>query len=136
MSGVAGATLARVRPPTPPPLVCTNCGATTTGPILRWGSSRREHVVCAECCGPDFEFASDCGWCHRQFRYSGQGRRRYCTERCRRQASALRTGRLGPSVEGHCATCGGSFAGRRADAVYCSSSCRQMAYRRRHQASG
>jgi len=116
--------------------VCANCGVTTVGPILRWGSSRREHVVCQSCCGPDFEFHSCCPWCERPFQYSGQGRRRYCTERCRRQASAVRTGRLGPAQEVPCAACGHTFIGRRADAVYCSSSCRQLAYRRRHQASG
>jgi hypothetical protein len=98
---------------------------------MRWGSHRREQIFCETCCGPDFSFDLACGWCDRRFHYAGQGRRRYCTERCRRQAAALRTGRLAAPVEVACATCGHRFIGRRADAVYCSSSCRQMAYRRR-----
>jgi hypothetical protein len=111
--------------------MCTACGAFTSGPILRWGRHRREHIVCESCCGPGFEFGDRCGWCERRFHYSGQGRRRYCTERCRRQAAAIRSGRLAPPAEVRCAVCDTSFVGRRADAVYCSSSCRQLAYRRR-----
>jgi hypothetical protein len=123
-----------VRARTPPPLTCTNCGCHTSGPILRWGSRRREHVVCQVCCGDHFDFGGTCGWCGRAFHYSGQGRRLYCTESCRRSASASRAGRLGGPTEAHCAVCGSHFMGRRADAVYCSSSCRQLAYRRRHPA--
>ncbi|HVN50322.1 MAG TPA: hypothetical protein VMT43_02760 [Acidimicrobiales bacterium] len=120
-----------MRPAAPPTLVCSTCGSHTTGPILRWGSRRREHILCEVCCGPDHEFPSRCGWCERRFHYSGQGRRRYCTEQCRRHAAALRSGRLAPPAEVCCAVCSTSFVGRRADAVYCSASCRQLAYRRR-----
>jgi len=102
---------------------------------MRWGSSRREHIVCESCCGPGVSFDEQCGWCHRPFRYTGQGRRRYCTERCRRQAAAVRTGRLSGIGEADCAICGTRFVGRRADAVYCSPSCRQLAYRRRRAAA-
>jgi hypothetical protein len=120
-----------VRPATPPPLRCSNCDGYTTGPVMRWGSSRREHIVCERCCGPDVGFPDHCAWCERPFRYRGQGRRRYCTEHCRRQASAVRTGRLSGIDEATCAVCENRFVGRRADAIYCSPSCRQLAYRRR-----
>ena len=40
-------------------------------------------------------------------------------------------GRLAPPTEVRCAVCATTFVGRRADAVYCSPSCRQLAYRRR-----
>jgi hypothetical protein len=101
---------------------------------MRWGGRRTEHVVCQRCCGPEVDFGLRCGWCDRAFRYSGQGRRRYCTEQCRRHASALRTGRLSGVDEAECVICGTHFVGRRSDAVYCGASCRQVAYRRRRAA--
>jgi hypothetical protein len=41
----------------------------------------------------------------------------------------------GEDVTATCATCGGPFVPRRADARYCSAACRQRAYRQRSLAS-
>jgi hypothetical protein len=99
---------------------------------MRWGSWKREVVVCAHCCGGGYVFDETCGWCGRPFSYHGQGRRRYCDEGCRRRASALRAGRLAQPRIIDCVECGRPFEARRADAHYCGAACRQHAYRRRH----
>lgn len=53
---------------------------------------------------------------------------RYCSNRCREQATRARRRKARPCT---CAACGELFTPKRSDARYCSSACRQDAYRRR-----
>jgi hypothetical protein len=67
----------------------------------------------------------------RDWAYSGERERTarvFCSERCRRIASRTPRRQHGPAP---CESCSAEFVPARADARYCSSACRQRAYRER-----
>jgi hypothetical protein len=102
--------------------VCERCFADNSEPL---------HVIS---CGP----CDNCGRTVHDAAWRFSRRHRYCCEHCQfvdqsaRLAAAARRHRAearGPSRP--CAECGEPFEAKRGDARYCSSACRQKAYRKR-----
>jgi len=74
-----------------------------------------------------------CDYCGRPF--LGELARRWCSAACGEAGRAARRDRRRPPLpERRCDDCGELLAGGRSDARYCSSACRQRAYRRRQAA--
>jgi hypothetical protein len=73
---------------------------------------------------------STCHYCGQEF--AGSARSRYCRSSCKTEAYCeRRRHRKEMARRKHCARCGLAFAATRSDAVFCSASCKQSAYRRR-----
>ena len=78
----------------------------------------------------------ECSYCARPMLVDVDfGWRAFCSESCRWTASNGRTRerRWAARAACACAVCGESLVGTRQDALYCSSGCRQQAYRARHR---
>lgn len=99
--------------------------------------------VCAECAAKHFNWgrafwreAKPCCMCQRPVISSSRRRETkfiVCSEQCQQAAygaEARRKRQLGKRTTA-CSTCGEQFLPKRADAAYCSSACRQHAYRSR-----
>lgn len=72
------------------------------------------------------------GWYVRTLDYGDEGTWRvFCSERCRRAVFRVEKKLNRQRELVNCATCGERVDARRADSRYCSSACRQRAYRRR-----
>lgn len=91
-------------------------------PWRRWGAWKAGRVR--------WDYVHRCARCDRPF--YGAIKRRYCSDRC---GELTRNARRQPRGRGirpvRCGTCDKSFTSPRSDAAYCSSACRQKAYRRR-----
>lgn len=71
-------------------------------------------------------------WCDRCGRpFLGALARRYCSDACGELTRASRRDRSRDRDARACETCGDTFTPPRSDGRYCSSACRQKAYRRR-----
>ena len=81
---------------------------------------------------------TECSYCARPMLLDVDfGWRAFCSESCRWTASNERSRerRCATRAACTCAECGGSLEGTRWDAKFCSSGCRQQAYRARYQRS-
>ena len=87
-------------------------------------------------CAPQYDcHEQPCDVCrrpvHRLLEYS-HGRHCFCSAVCRRSYyGSLQRDRRQKANNRECATCGETFQGTRSDSRYCSSACRQRAYRHR-----
>lgn len=83
--------------------------------------------------GGEHEIPTECYSCHRRLVVGGyRANQRWvaCSTRC--LAALRREDRRDKRSTTTCSTCGETFTPARADARYCSSACRQRAYRQRH----
>ena len=88
--------------------------------------------VCERCLTPKdgpFPHEATCAGCGRGLRYRGRRPVSACSSHCAQRARRRFRKRL--PLARHCTVCGESFQPTRTDARYCSSPCRQAAYRRR-----
>ena len=87
--------------------------------------------VCAACVTPaeeaDATVERVCEGCGLTMRSRFRGRT--CSARCAMRASRARRRRFRPM--NRCIVCGASFKPKRSESVYCSSACKQRAYRRK-----
>ena len=76
---------------------------------------------------------SYCGGTFYQWKRTGSGRTtKYCCARCENDAyMARRKARHDQLLIKTCTTCGQEFTAKKVDALYCSNSCKQKAYRLR-----
>jgi hypothetical protein len=128
---------------------CAKCGCTLTPEAAVWITSlpikplfgqRVWYLaapVCEQCAGPRARSrpARPCEHCQRLVHHQNRfrGWRTFCCETCEsavhvREARARRAKARGTR---QCETCGETFEPTRTDARFCSSPCRQRAYRRR-----
>lgn len=121
----------------PPSVTCERCKEPISGPLYAAGLPGQRPVIlcdsCAESHWPSgWRKYRDCRWCGRRRYYSGGEHwpHTYCTERCSLDARNQR--RRQPIRKRVCVTCGRRFVLKRADALHCSSACRQKAYRERN----
>ncbi len=84
-----------------------------------WLENRKEPIPCA----------GDCGLLISHWSHYSERPPRACSYRCRQRAN-LEQRRVQPRSR-KCETCAEEFTPKRADARYCSSACRQDAYRKR-----
>ena len=131
---------------------CGRCGAELTGTIYRierWYIGRRYSGPSGPVpvCGSCFEYKrgymaspwaftapTPCEACGRPVvsRHRWDRLYVYCSERCsRRVYNRNRYTRRAESRPSDCSACGGPMSPSRSDARYCSSACRQRAYRQR-----
>jgi hypothetical protein len=101
--------------------------------VLRW----RMHVLCKRC-SPKRDYENGkCEGCARLVRMVRNRRRRrhvFCSEACEVNVQSARARTARAEVRGAskpCQLCGEHFEPTRKDSCYCSSACRQKAYRRR-----
>jgi len=102
------------------------------------GSRRTIAPVCKECSGNTWRYRNPkpCEGCQRSV-YREQGnrdhRRCFCCDACRKRVAVVdaREKRRRTRSTQQCATCGEMFEPPRTDAKFCSSPCRQRAYRTR-----
>ncbi len=111
----------------------------------------RDVLVCTVCVGKSAEYRDDwfpptfaltCPICGRCIRYrDARYRLGVCSARCARAADAARKRDERAVAQLYrdytsCEACGGCFKPRRSDAKFCSSGCRQKAYRERKSPTG
>jgi hypothetical protein len=99
--------------------------------------------VCEQCCSEytDFRLPCPCEGCGRPVHQQADARFRYhlfCCEKCEQaaRATAARQRRSDARGTRSCETCGETFEPTRADSRFCSSACRQRAYRNRKTVTG
>jgi hypothetical protein len=131
---------------------CTQCaksGCTLTAGVPVWrtrlplgygpfGRGQTKVAVCAQCVSKwrKFRPAAPCEGCgrpvHQEASYRSH-RRTFCCEACERTArsTAARERRADARGTRQCETCGETFEPTRTNARFCSSPCRQRAYRQR-----
>jgi len=105
------------------------------GDAIPWGTP--ELPLCPGCVPSDLQRSwrkyRDCHWCGRR-RYYGcasQLPRNYCCYECLRLAKNARRRKPRRTIYMVCVGCEETFTAQRRDAEYCSSACRQRAYRGR-----
>lgn len=97
----------------------------------RWPCRNRFQAFCATCEPPDADYTRGfCRRCGRLFAQKGTPRK-YCSDECGR--AMLYDSRRKRRADNSCALCGLELKPGRSDSCYCSSACRQAAYRARRK---
>jgi hypothetical protein len=104
------------------------------------GTTRRLSLLCGDCVSDHWRVqrATPCETCGRPVVQGWHATRThtFCCERCARHAGNLRQAeRTAVDLHRICPCCGGAFEARRRDTRWCSSFCRERAYRQRRRTS-